>query len=197
MTLRLVIDLGMWPYHSPREKELLLKQLEMSVGESRRHGPGVTLDITSVPEELLPTLQRFNLSGEILKTQATYPDMVLLDPHAEETLNRVEPGTAYIIGGIVDKSRRIRTRSLWYDVPRMSLKLKGSVIGVPDRINILVGILCENHSGLFMEEAIMKNMTRREKSERVRMELDRGHSLTKISQLLNLSVSELERIIQR
>ncbi len=192
-----VIDMGLWPYHSPQEKKLLMRQIKLSIFEVRAFGSDKNLSLVSVPEDLAKKVSKWGFSGGISSEKAEGVNLVLLDPHADDVLKNVDLNKRYIIGGIVDKSRRIKTRSLWYDVPRKKLEFCGSTVGVPDRINLLIRILCENAKGIPIRKSIINNMPRREKSERVKMEMSRGKSTSEVADLLQIPETEVLKFIQQ
>ncbi|MBR9681745.1 MAG: hypothetical protein GOV00_03015 [Candidatus Altiarchaeota archaeon] len=192
-----VIDFGLWSYHTAREKKLLLKQVRLSISEIRKTCSDEQLTLSSVPEELYGDFSEMNFTGKIMRTKFQGPTAVLLDPHATEVLEKVDPTVTYILGGIVDKSRQIKTKSLWYDVPRKKIEFAKSTVGVPDRINLLIKILCESSRGIPLEKAVLVNMPRREKSERANMEASRGKDVSEIGTLLELSPQEVKALIRQ
>ncbi len=94
-------------------------------------------------------------------------NVVLLDPNADESLssNDVKSAEAFIVGGIVDRVPRPgATAKLLRLIPwakRRRVELRGSIIGVPNRLNAIVEIIlkarykfCGN-----IEKAILDTMS--------------------------------------
>ena len=174
-----------------------MRQIKLSIAELRNFYSDECLTISSVPEAIIPGLKALNFKGKILSEKLQSDELILLNPHASDVLEKVNPNFTYILGGIVDKSRRIKTHSLWYDVPQKRVEFKGSVVGVPDRINLLIKILCENSIGVPLQTSILNNMPRREKSERVKMEYSRGKSISEISNFLEILEPEVRKFIRQ
>lgn len=73
----------------------------------------------------------------------------MLDPEGDCVLSEelVRVMDMFIVGGIVDKERRVKGetarlyRLLRLNVPRCRIELRGSIIGVPDRINKVIEII--------------------------------------------------------
>jgi len=167
---KIVIDFGLWKYHSDLEKQLLLKQVEQTIGVIRDYLWDRNLVFVRVPVEIQTLTEKTNFFGDVLRGKWE-GKAVLLDPNAEEEIKRFKENEIYIIGGIVERDRRMRTAELGYDLPRKRIALDENVIGVPDRINLLVKIICENLVGKSLREAVIDNMPRRERKMRLQMEM--------------------------
>jgi len=160
---KFVIDFGLWRYHTQLERKLLLRQVELSIGVIRDYLWDRNLVFARAPAEIFSLAERTKFFGDII------PGMwegkaVLLDPNAEEELKRFRENEVYIIGGIVERDRRMRTAELGYDLPRRSIKYRGKSSLVPDRINIILEIACRSLLGENMEKVIEEKMGRRERA---------------------------------
>lgn len=152
----LVIDYGLWDYHTPVERRLLLKQSRLAWHQLRRCPAPVELTLASCPAPVAGEMRSRGFEGEIL--EGRYPgEAVLLDPRARDTLQGFSPQGTYILGGMVDKSNRMRTQSLGYSCPRAALRLDGRASAVPDRLNLLAKIFCLNLQGTSLPEAIRRS----------------------------------------
>ncbi len=110
--------------------------------------------------------------------------VVILRPDAPEPLTDAEvmAAQAFLIGGIVDRiprpgvSRSLDAKVPW-GVPRR-IELKGSLVGVPHRLNRIIEILLKaRFGGMRLEEAIISSMTKRDRVLRAMtevMKLTRG-----------------------
>jgi Trm5-related predicted tRNA methylase len=150
----LVIDYGLWDYHTPVEKRLLMRQSLLAWHELRRC-LGDALVLASCPA---PVRERFGsegFTGQILAGRYR-GDAVLLDPRADETLAGFDKDITYIIGGMVDRSNRMRTSSLGYDCPRAALRLDGRSSNVSDRLNHIARAFCLNIKGTPLEKALRR-----------------------------------------
>lgn len=191
-----VIDFGLFPYHSFREKKLLLKQIQLSIAEIRKFYSDEHLTLASFPEEFLPEVVKMKFKGGILSGKFISRELIVMDPHSKTSMSSFDAEKIYLIGGIVDKSRSIKTQNLWYDAPSQKIEFENSKVGVPDRINLIIRILCETSKGKSLDSAILENMPRREKSERINMEDSRGKSIVEISKLLRITESEVKKFIR-
>ena len=160
---KFVIDFGLWSYHSRLERRFLLKQVEQSIAVIRDFLWDRNLVFARAPAEVRELAGRTNFFGEVVEGKWK-GEAIVLDPNAEEELKRFEEGKVYIIGGIVERDRRMRTTELGYDLPRASIRYKGKASLVPDRINLILKIACENLLGKELEKAIEENMGRRERA---------------------------------
>jgi len=188
-TPRVVIDLAQWNEHTPGEKRELVEQVVLAIGSVRNYLWDGNFVITHVNEEF----------RELLKSQARGMRMkvvmhegfplelaegaILLDPEAEQDLTPdvLRSVDHVIIGGIVDKERTAKgaTTRLWRQlgldrlgVPRYRISLRGSVVGVPDRINKIVEIVMSVlYDGLRLEDAIVRAQSKRDKIMRLVWEL--------------------------
>ncbi len=147
----LSIDFGLWDYHTAGERKLLLKQTTLAISELRNFLWDGNLRLVRAPPEVR------RLAGELKFAGGFDPpeEAVLLDPHAEEELRRFDPARSYVLGGIVDKSNRLRTRELGYS-ERRAIRLDGRIGDVPNRLNLLVRMMGMNLQGMPLKEAILK-----------------------------------------
>lgn len=104
--------------------------------------------------------------------------VVILRPDAPEPLRdaEVRAAQAFLIGGIVDRiprpgvSRSLDAKVPW-GVPRR-IELRGSLVGVPHRLNRIVEILLKaRFGGMSLEEAILSSMTKRDRVLRAMTEV--------------------------
>ena len=153
---KIVIDYGLWTYHDEKEKWRLKKQTKLALETVREYLWDRNLVLASCPGEIVESLGPNDFFGDVLPDKFQ-GDAILLDPNAGEEINRFEEGGTYIIGGIVDRSNRIRTAELGYDLPRRSIRLDGDAAAIPDRINALVRIICENVLGTPLSKVILQS----------------------------------------
>ncbi|ADN50120.1 tRNA (adenine(9)-N1)-methyltransferase Trm10 [Vulcanisaeta distributa] len=185
---RFIIDLSLWSSHTRSEKNELIEQVLASIGTIRRYLWDSNLELTSVTEEFLEGFNKFARGfkyGVIIKRDGPIIDdgAVMLDPEGDCVLNEelIRNTHTFIIGGIVDKERRVKGETarlyglLGLNVPRCRIELRGSIIGVPDRINKVIEIILMT---LFetgnIEEAIIKAMSKRDRVNRLFYELQRA-----------------------
>ena len=185
---RFIIDLSLWRDHTDSEKNELVEQVLASIGVVRRYLWDSNLELTNVPDEFLERFNKFARGfrhGVIIRQSGPiiHGNAVMLDPDGDCVLNEevVRSTDAFIIGGIVDKERRVRGetarlyRLLGLNVPRCRIELRGSIIGVPDRINKVIEVILLT---LFetgnVEEAIIRVMARRDRVNRLFYEIQRA-----------------------
>jgi len=118
--------------------------------------------------------------GKVLWTMGA-DKVVILRPDAGEPLTEedVREAHAFLIGGVVDRIprpgvSRILDSLVPWGVPRR-MELRGSLIGVPERINRIIEILLRvRYGGLSVEEAIIQSMTSKDVMARLHVEIARA-----------------------
>ena len=148
---KIIMDFSMWSYHSKAEKGLLIKQTNYTLSVIRDYLWDKNLEIVSAPLEMEAWARDTNFFGKVSKEKFK-GNAIVLDPNAESEIKKFDEKTNYIIGGIVDKSNRMRTSSLGYDLPRKSLRLEGKSSKVSNRINHIVEAICRNLAGEPLKE---------------------------------------------
>ena len=166
-----IIDLQLWDRHTQKEKGKVCLQVNQCYGLLRDYFTGKELAVTWANEEFKSMfhgpLNRITAyegpTAEFLKEKGI-EEVVLLDPWADEVLSEKDFGVkAFIIGGIVDTGRDKRLtpkigeelENAGIRVRRRKIVLRGDVIGVPDRINRILGIILKMMvEGKSMDEAV-------------------------------------------
>ncbi len=143
-----VIHLGLWDYHTEEERKSLLSQIILAKKAAFKLLSQDWLFLMETPEELK------GIGIPEFKGHIDY----LLDPNAEKELRKVEPGRVYCIGGIVDKSNRLRTSELGVNAERIAIRFMGRSGYVPNRINQILEILGLIYRGTPVEEAVLRVM---------------------------------------
>lgn len=181
---RLIIDLWQWGEHREGEKHELVEQILASLNVVRSFLWDGNLWLTHTPGEFLELLSRHarglrhrvNVAWELPPLRSP----VVLDPEGpcvlteEEVFQRSE----FIVGGIVDKERVAKgatgrlARALGVE-RRCRIELRGSTVGVPDRINKVVEILVRTLAGEPLEVAILKTQAKRDRVYRLMWEIQR------------------------
>nr|KJR74467.1 MAG: tRNA (guanine-N1)-methyltransferase [Thermoproteus sp. AZ2] len=180
---KIYIDLGLWDIHTEAEKNELVEQVVASIAVVRRHLFDSNLVLARTPAEFL---EKFNKMAKGMRHAAAIsrepppPTAVVLDPEGPLSLTedvvRAEP--AFIVGGVVDKERIYKgaTSRLAASIgasKRYRIELRGSTVGVPDRINKVIEILLAVRFGASLEEAIIAAQAKRDKLYRLIAELQR------------------------
>lgn len=180
---RIYIDLGLWDIHTEAEKNELVEQVVASIAVVRRYLFDSNLILARTPAEFL---DKFNKMAKGMKHAVAMsrepppPTAVVLDPEGPQSLTedvvRAEP--VFVVGGVVDKERIYKgaTSRLAASIgasKRYRIELRGSVVGVPDRINKVIEILLAVRFGAPLEEAIIAAQAKRDKLYRLMAELQR------------------------
>ncbi|MEZ0247665.1 MAG: tRNA (adenine(9)-N1)-methyltransferase Trm10 [Thermoproteus sp.] len=182
---RIVVDLSLWGEHTEGEKHELVEQIVAALGAVRNFLWDGNLWITNAPDQFALLLER-HARGMVHKMKIVggtppFESPVVLDPEGpclftEET---AFAHNDFIIGGIVDKEHVVKsgTRRIAERIgvdKRCRIELRGSVVGVPDRINKIVEIiLAVRFAGASLEEAIINAQAKRDKVYRLMRELQR------------------------
>ncbi|BFI74686.1 tRNA (adenine(9)-N1)-methyltransferase Trm10 [Sulfurisphaera ohwakuensis] len=103
---------------------------------------------------------------------------IVLDPYGdiianEEIIRRTD---VFIIGGIVDKGRRLKyaTSKLAekYPCKKVKITLRGSIVGVPDEINKIADIILAVKYGKELEKAIIETQSNSDKIARILVDVN-------------------------
>lgn len=213
-----IIDLSLWEVHHKKEKESLVKQLVVTLDVVRRWLTDLHLVFSSTPLEVLHKIQNImTIATPYFRSSEVYTSIdphrtVMLDPYASETLtdDDVFNYDYFVIGGIIDRlyPRPYATYMIYkmheLNVTRRSIKLRGSIIGVPNEINKIIDIILTTRlGGIPLERAIIKNMSMSDKITRIIYEVEKCTKTNKgidmeyirsIMELLNLSNEHLSKI---
>ncbi|NJE01255.1 tRNA (guanine(9)-/adenine(9)-N1)-methyltransferase [Thermococcus sp. JdF3] len=167
-----IIDLYHWNKHTQKEKGKVCLQVSQSYGLLRDYFTGRELAVTWANDEFgrmfKGPIDRITPyagpTAEFLR-ENDIDEVVLLDPWAEEVLSEKDFDVgAFIIGGIVDTggNKKKTTPKIGEELEKAGIKvrrrkivLRGDVIGVPDRINRILGIILKMMvEGKSMDEAV-------------------------------------------
>jgi len=181
---RIIIDLSLWHEHTQGEKHELVEQILAALNAVRSILWDGVLWITHAPPEFR---QLLNLHApglvhkmNIAEGMPPLASPVVLDPEGdclfteEEAQSREE----FIIGGIVDKERTAksgtkRLAELIGVERRCRIELRGSKVGVPDRINKIAEIILKTLAGTPLEEAILSAQAKRDRVYRLMWEIQK------------------------
>ena len=215
-----IIDLGLWELHSETEKNELFKQLLIVIDTIREHFTDLNLLLIATPRELKMRIDNMLLSHgiTILSDYEIYNELdsryaIVLDPYAEQYLDErtIREVHTYILGGIIDEvyPRPYATKTLVelhaIDMfPRYSIRLWGSTVGVPNRINKIIEIITSVRYGKSLEQAIIESMSTEDKITRILHEIHKRfgkkrritmQDVFNLMKLFNLSEKFVYRII--
>lgn len=204
-----IIDLALWHKHTESEKNELVEQILASISTVREYLWDGNIALTSVNYEFMNYLSKFarNAKFQVIISKEgpkITPNTIFLDPEGDCVLNEelVIKNDVFIIGGIVDKERRVKGES--YElylhhklngIPRCRIELRESIVGVPDRINKVIEIILktryETHN---LEKAIISSMSKRDRINRLFYELQRASYTLKTSGIKVIPNSMLKAI---
>ena len=215
-----VIDLGLWELHSETERNELFKQLLVVIDTLRERFTDLNLLLVATPRELKMRIDNILLGHgiTILSDYEIYNELdsrytIVLDPYAEQEIDEktVREVHTYILGGIIDEvyPRPYATKTLveLHDIdtfPRYSLRLWGSTVGVPNRINKIIEIITSVRCGKSLEQAVIESMSTEDKITRILHEIHKRfgkerriavQEVVKLMKLFNLSEKFVHRII--
>jgi tRNA (adenine9-N1/guanine9-N1)-methyltransferase len=207
---RFIIDLALWRDHTKTEKNELVEQVLASIITIRKYLWDGNLELSDVPDEFLEYLGKFArgfVNAVIINRGPPRIEnpAVMLDPEGDCVLNEelIRGFSTFVIGGIVDKERRVKgeTKRLYdvlsLNIPRCRIELRGSVVGVPDRINKIIEIILRVlFEGRNIEEAIIMSMSKRDRINRLFYEFQKAAYRVRINNttVLALSKSIIEKV---
>lgn len=185
-----IIDLMHWDKHTPKEKKKVAFQVSRSYGTMREYLHGGLLKATWANDEFrsllkaVPDVDAISYPGttaELLRGRGI-EEVVLLDPRGDEVLGQEDfSAGAFIIGGIVDMggTKKGTTAKIGdaleaegIRVRRRRLELRGDVIGVPDRIPLILEALLKMLTeGKDMGRAVLEVQEPKHARWRLRKEL--------------------------
>ncbi len=191
-----IIDVLKWFEHTEGEKNEMIEQILTSLALIRNYLWDGNLAITSVNDEFLKYLSKYARGmrhSMILSTKTTpefikslgvhHDEVIFLDPEGDYalSLNDLRKAKVFVIGGIVDKERidvqgshklYIMSGLNELGVRRFRIELKGSIRGVPDRINKIIEILlCSIFHNEDIDRCVINSMTKTDKVLRIMTEL--------------------------
>ena len=172
-----------WVDYKMNEKELrkLAIQLNFTLASLRNYLWDRHLYIENVNEKFRGLLERYvplrNVNVNSINAEYL-TNAVVLDPYAEEDLTSedVLRYDTFIFGGIVDFGNRLKgeTKSILEGLPHKRISLRGSIVGVPDRLNILTNIILYTRYYSFdLEKSIKKFQPHRDARVRCLIEIQR------------------------
>ena len=186
-----VIDVSLKYIHTEEELDKLRLQIAVSLSKIREFLWDRHLAITSVDNETLEWLKEYLGRNKVIVTDSKPNEVlwslgadtvIILRPDAPESLSPedVMKADAFLIGGVVDLIprrglSRILDNIVPWGVPR-KITLRGSIIGVPDRINRIIEIILKARY-LFkgnIEKAIVNSMTKKDIMNRAFVEIMRN-----------------------
>jgi len=186
-----VIDVSLKYIHTEEELEKLRLQIAVSLSTIREYLWDRHLAITSADPETSRWLSEYLGRNKTIITDSKPNEVlwslgadmvVILRPDAPENLtpDDIMKADAFLIGGVVDLMprrglSRILDNLVPWGIPRR-IALRGSVIGVPERINRIVEILLKArylYKGN-LEKAIVTSMSKRDVMNRVFVEIMRN-----------------------
>ncbi|RLG77155.1 MAG: hypothetical protein DRO12_03000 [Thermoprotei archaeon] len=219
-----VIDMVLWDILSDTEKNEFYKQFLVLLSTIRSYLFDDCLVIAPTPPEVKNKIGEWGLRHKVVLLDVTAAELfskikpkkvVMLDPYAPTELKRTDlDSDVFILGGIIDKEfpRPYATYTMYLieefdkmNVERRSLRLWGSVIGVPDRLNKVVEIVLNARWEKDINRSIVDSMSFSDKFSRLVYEtqkLSRSKPLClevvkDIAEKLSLRGKELEKALNR
>ncbi len=185
-----VVDMSMRFIHSEDELAKLRLQIAVSLNVVRRYLWDPHLALTSIDPSTVSWLKELAGENKMTVIQSKPSELlwsmdadrvIILRPDAPQQLtgNDIMMADAFLIGGIVDKIprpgiSRVLDNLVPWGSPRR-IELRGSVVGVPERINRIIEILLKaryDYPG-DLEKSIVTSMTRKDVVARAYIEIVR------------------------
>jgi len=164
----IVIDMGLFnELEEEEEKRKTLLQIEVTLSVIRKwlwdgnlaliHSPSLSIGKVKIIEDI------------------ESDNCIVLDPYGDTVAdeNIIRSTDIFIIGGIVDKGRRLKyatsrlAEKYNYPCKRVKVMLRDSIVGVPDEINKIVSIVLRVKYGGKLEDAIIDNQSKSDKISRI------------------------------
>ena len=211
-----IIDLSLWGRHSDVEKRELVEQVISSINYVREYLWDGNLIISNATTEFIELFNRYapgmvhavRILNSFPYDEVTNARAAVLDPYGDEaSIDELRRIDAFILGGIVDKERKVSGETLALyrmlnlddlRLPRYKLTLWGSRVGVPDRINKVIKIMLDAVViGKGLDEAILAAQSNKDRLQRLVHEVQKRGSIIDENgeKRLRIKRSELESII--
>lgn len=211
-----IIDLSLWNRHSDVEKREVVEQVMSSINYVREYLWDGNLIISNSTPEFMELFNRYapsmthavRIIDSFPYYEVTSARAAVLDPYGDEaSIDDLRRTEVFILGGIVDKERKIRDETLALyrmlnlddlRLPRYKLTLWGSRVGVPDRINKVMKIVLDVVvMGRGIDEAILAAQSNKDRLQRLVHELQRRGVMIEENGVKRLKIrrSELESVI--
>ncbi|MEM1636442.1 MAG: tRNA (adenine(9)-N1)-methyltransferase Trm10 [Pyrobaculum sp.] len=180
----IVVDLSLWGEHTPGEKHELVEQVIETLRAVRRFLWDGNFWVANAPGEFVELLNR-HARGlvhkmRILEGTPPFENPVVLDPEGPclFTEDVARSHAEFVIGGIVDKERvaksaTARLAALIGVEKRCRVELRGSRVGVPDRINKIAEIVLRAWAGEPVERAVLAVQAKRDRVYRLMWEIQK------------------------
>ncbi len=177
-----IIDLGLFEKQTEEEKRSLLEQTRLTLATIRHYLSDLNLKLFNKPN-------LFSLEGKnkvYTINQIPKEKAIVLNPYGDIIANEsiILNSKFFIIGGIVDKGRRYKNATTFLakeygydDLPQVKISLRGSIVGVPDRINKIVEIVLNTITGSSLEDAIISSQSNADKLNRLITEINKMDEL--------------------
>lgn len=169
---KIIVDLGLFDILTEEEKKKTLVQLNMTLNTIRRFWwDGNLVIVGNVRVGKAINVSEFRVEAKT----------IILDPYGDVDANEeiIRNSDVFILGGIVDKGRRLKhattelARMRGYEYPRVRIKLRDSIVGVPDELNKIAEIVLRVKEGESLEEAIISTMSKADKVARILYDVHR------------------------
>lgn len=199
MNIYFLIDCSLYNLHSEKGKKKLKLQISQSLSYIRKYLSDDNLIIINNGMDL-SFLGKFRgrIYNNINEFDFKNYNPVILDPYAKKPLNEEEirKFNLYLIGGLVDLGIEWKygTQYLFKDLKFESRKieLKNSIIGVPNRINIIIKIILDvlfyNKS---LEDSIIDNQAFYDKVNRLNYDVKNGMDPLESIKYLKIDINKL------
>ncbi|QIW23712.1 tRNA methyltransferase [Sulfolobus sp. S-194] len=166
----IVIDMSLFNELDEEEKRKTLLQVNLTLHVIRKFLWDGNLALINSPNISLGKARNID--------KIETDNCVVLDPYGDIIANEeiIRKTDVFIIGGIVDKGRRLKyaTSKLAEKYPCKTVKitLRGSIVGVPDEINKIVNIILEVKYGKEIEKAIIDSQSNSDKVARILVDVN-------------------------
>ncbi|MBB5255037.1 tRNA (adenine(9)-N1)-methyltransferase Trm10 [Sulfurisphaera ohwakuensis] len=166
----IVIDMSLFNELDEEEKKKTLLQVNLTLHVIRKFLWDGNLALINSPNISLGKARNI----DNIETD----NCIVLDPYGdiianEEIIRRTD---VFIIGGIVDKGRRLKhaTSKLAekYPCKKVKITLRGSIVGVPDEINKITDIILAVKFGKDIEKAIIETQSNSDKIARILVDVN-------------------------
>ncbi|MEM0064444.1 tRNA (adenine(9)-N1)-methyltransferase Trm10 [Metallosphaera cuprina] len=196
-----IVDFSLWNRHSESEKRKLASQTLMLISTIRKHLWDYNLSLNHTSQELEHLIKVMGFPNKVRRDVMPPSNTLILDPYAEDqvTEEQIRSTDCFVLGGIVDDSgwkyaTKEMAKEAGYSFRHVKIALRGSRLGVPDRLNKIASIILRVKEGETLEDSILNEQSNADKFLRLLRDTTLNGDLERNAQWLRAGEKVKQRV---